>query len=88
MKDKKAVTLGKSNFKKALGRITNRFWIKMLCLLMSFILFLFVRYQKEYTKDYITKVEIRNIPPRLLIANHIPENITITSLFSVIKFLF
>ncbi len=78
MKDKKAVTLGKSNFKKALGRITNRFWIKMLCLLMSFILFLFVRYQKEYTKDYITKVEIRNIPPRLLIANHIPENITIT----------
>lgn len=78
MRDKKTSDLNKFNLKKKLSFITNKFWVKLLCLLMSFLLFLFVRYQKEYTKDYITKVEIRNIPPRLLIVNRIPENITIT----------
>ncbi|WP_300366070.1 CdaR family protein [Brachyspira sp.] len=78
MKDNKKSDLSKFTFKRMLASITNRFWIKLLCLLMSFILFLFVRYQKEYTKDYITKVEIKNIPSRLLIANRIPENIIIT----------
>lgn len=78
MNNKKNVKLNRFTFKKVLRYITNRFWIKVLCLLMSFLLFLFVRYQKEYTKDYITKVEIRNIPQKLLIANNIPENITIT----------
>ncbi|MDO6993080.1 CdaR family protein [Brachyspira innocens] len=68
----------KFSYKKVLYYITNRFWIKLLCLLMSFLLFLFVRYQKEYTKDYITKIEIKNIPSRLLIANQVPENVTIT----------
>lgn len=79
MSSKQNITLRKGiNYKKALSYITNRFWIKMLCLLMSFLLFLFVRYQKEYTKDYVTKLDIKNIPSRLLVANHIPENITIT----------
>ena len=68
----------KFSYKKVLYYITNRFWIKLLCLLMSFLLFLFVRYQKEYAKDYVTKIEIRNIPSRLLIANQVPENVTIT----------
>ena len=45
---------------------------------MSFLLFMYVRYQKEYTKDYITKVEIRNIPSKSLIVNNIPDTITIT----------
>lgn len=78
MNDKKKLNSKKFDYKKALGHITNRFWIKMLCLLMSFLLFLFVRYQKEYTKDYITKIQIKNTPSRLLIANHIPETITVT----------
>ena len=78
MIDKKKLNSKKFDYKKALSHITNRFWIKMLCLLMSFLLFLFVRYQKEYTKDYITKVQIKNIPSRLLIANHVPETITVT----------
>ncbi|PCG19922.1 CdaR family protein [Brachyspira sp. G79] len=78
MSEKRKTELKKFSYKKALNYITNRFWIKLLCLLMSFLLFLFVRYQKEYTKDYITKIEIRNIPSRLLIANQLPENITIT----------
>ncbi|CRF34155.1 hypothetical protein BRSU_1910 [Brachyspira suanatina] len=78
MSSKKTSDLSKFSFKKALARITNRLGIKLLCLLMSFLLFLFVRYQKEYTKDYVTKIEIKNIPSRLLIANDIPENITIT----------
>ena len=78
MSNKKTADLSKFSFKKALAIITNRFGIKLLCLLMSFLLFLFVRYQKEYTKDYVTKIEIKNIPSRLLIANDVPENITIT----------
>ncbi|ANN64230.1 hypothetical protein SZ47_05610 [Brachyspira hyodysenteriae] len=78
MSSKKTSDLSKFSFKKALARVTNRLGIKLLCLLMSFLLFLFVRYQKEYTKDYVTKIEIKNIPSRLLIANDIPENITIT----------
>lgn len=78
MSSKKTSDLTKFSFKKALARITNRLGIKLLCLLMSFLLFLYVRYQKEYTKDYVTKIEIKNIPSRLLIANDIPENITIT----------
>lgn len=77
MNDKKTSDLNGFSLKRMLYRITNRFWIKLLCLLMSFLLFLFVRYQKEYTKDYITKIEIRNIPQRLLIANNVTENITI-----------
>ena len=78
MKNKKTSDLSKFSFKKTLSRLTNRLGIKLLCLLMSFLLFLFVRYQKEYTKDYVTKINIKNIPSRLLIANDIPENITIT----------
>ena len=78
MSSKKTSDLSKFSLKKALARLTNRLGIKLLCLLMSFLLFLFVRYQKEYTKDYVTKIEIKNIPSRLLIANDIPENITIT----------
>ncbi|ASJ20830.1 hypothetical protein BHAMNSH16_03875 [Brachyspira hampsonii] len=78
MKSKKTSNLSKFNFKKILARITNRLGIKLLCLLMSFLLFLFVRYQKEYTKDYVTKIEIKNTPSRLLIENDVPENITIT----------
>ncbi|MEI0702543.1 CdaR family protein [Brachyspira intermedia] len=78
MSSKKTSDLSKFSLKKALTRLTNRLGIKLLCLLMSFLLFLFVRYQKEYTKDYVTKIEIKNIPSRLLIANDIPENITIT----------
>lgn len=78
MSSKKTSDLSKFSFKKTLARITNRLGIKLLCLLMSFLLFLFVRYQKEYTKDYVTKIEIKNIPSRLLIANDIPESITIT----------
>ena len=65
-------------YKKFLGYITNRLGIKLLCVLMSFLLFMYVRYQKEYTKDYITKVEIRNIPSKSLIVNNIPDTITIT----------
>ena len=75
---RKAEFKKKFSYKKVLYYITNRFWIKLLCLLMSFLLFLFVRYQKEYAKDYVTKIEIRNIPSRLLIANQVPENVTIT----------
>ena len=52
MSNKKKLNIKKFNYKKALNYITNRFWIKLLCLAMSFLLFLFVRYQKEYTKDY------------------------------------
>ena len=78
MSSKKTSDLSKFSLKKALARLTNRLGIKLLCLLMSFLLFLFVRYQKEYTKDYVTKIEIKNIPSRLLIANDIPKNITIT----------
>ena len=78
MSSKTTSDLSKFSFKKALSRLTNRLAIKLLCLLMSFLLFLFVRYQKEYTKDYVTKINIKNIPSRLLIANDVPENITIT----------
>ena len=78
MSNKKKLTIKKFNYKKALNYITNRFWVKLLCLAMSFLLFLFVRYQKEYAKDYVTKIEIRNIPSRLLIANNVQENVTIT----------
>uniref|UniRef100_UPI003F4C1F35 CdaR family protein n=1 Tax=Brachyspira catarrhinii TaxID=2528966 RepID=UPI003F4C1F35 len=78
MNSKTTSDLSKFSFKKALSRLTNRLAIKLLCLLMSFLLFLFVRYQKEYTKDYVTKINIKNIPSRLLIANDVPENITIT----------
>ncbi|EKV57497.1 CdaR family protein [Brachyspira hampsonii] len=78
MKSKKTSNLSKFNFKKILVRITNRLGIKLLCLLMSFLLFLFVRYQKEYTKDYVAKIEIKNTPSRLLIANDVPEDITVT----------
>ena len=78
MNNKKKVTIRKFNYKKALNYITNRFWVKVLCLAMSFLLFLFVRYQKEYTKDYISKIEIKNMPSKLLIANNIQENVTIT----------
>ena len=78
MSSKKNITTKEPYYKKLLSYITNRFGIKMLCLLMSFLLFLFVRYQKEYTKDYVTKLEIKNIPSRLLIANHVPENIVVT----------
>lgn len=78
MSNKKKLNIKKFNYKKALNYITNRFWIKLLCLAMSFLLFLFVRYQKEYTKDYVTKIEIKNIPPKLLIANDVQENATIT----------
>ncbi|WP_295161600.1 hypothetical protein [uncultured Brachyspira sp.] len=78
MSDKKNITLKKFDLKRIFLIIANRFNIKLLCLLMSFLLFLFVRYQKEYTKDYITKIEIRNTPSGLLIANYIPENVTIT----------
>ncbi|WP_304353354.1 YbbR-like domain-containing protein [Brachyspira innocens] len=78
MSEKRKAEFKKFSYKKVLYYITNRFWIKLLCLLMSFLLFLFVRYQKEYAKDYVTKIEIRNIPSRLLIANQLPENVTIT----------
>ena len=78
MNNKKKVTIRKFNYKKALNYITNRFWVKVLCLAMSFLLFLFVRYQKEYTKDYISIIEIKNMPSKLLIANNIQENVTIT----------
>ncbi|PTY40973.1 CdaR family protein [Brachyspira hampsonii] len=78
MKSKKTSNLSKFNLKKILARITNRLGIKLLCLLMSFLLFLFVRYQKEYTKDYVAKIEIKNTPSRLLIANDVPEDITVT----------
>lgn len=78
MSNKKKLTIKKFNYKKVLSHITNRFWVKLLCLAMSFLLFLFVRYQKEYAKDYVTKIEIRNIPSRLLIANNVQENVTIT----------
>lgn len=78
MNNKKLVKLKESNLKKLLSYITNRFFIKLLCLLMSFLLFLFVRYQKEYSKDYITKMDIRNVPSRLMIANNVPENIRVT----------
>ena len=78
MSEKRKAEFKKKTYKKLLYYITNRFWIKLLCLLMSFLLFLFVRYQKEYAKDYVTKIEIRNIPSRLLIANQLPENVTIT----------
>ena len=68
----------KFDYKKVYNLITKRFHIKLLCLLMAFILFLYVRYQQEFSKDYIAKLQILNVPSKLLIANNINENITIT----------
>ena len=68
----------KFDYKKVYNLITKRFHIKLLCLSMAFILFLYVRYQQEFSKDYIAKLQILNVPSKLLIANNINENITIT----------
>lgn len=68
----------KFDYKKAHSFITKRFHIKLLCLLMAFILFFYVRYQQEFSKDYIARLDIINIPSKLLIANNIQENITVT----------
>lgn len=68
----------KLDYKKAYNLITKRFHIKLLCLLMASILFFYVRYQQEFSKDYIAKLNIINVPSKLLIANNIQENVTIT----------
>ena len=68
----------KFDYKKVYNLITKRFHIKLLCLSMAFILFLYVRYQQEFSKDYIAKLQILNVPSKLLIANNINKNITIT----------
>ena len=68
----------KFDYKYVYNLITKRFHIKLLCLSMAFILFLYVRYQQEFSKDYIAKLQILNVPSKLLIANNINENITIT----------
>ncbi|MBW5377129.1 hypothetical protein E6A45_00570, partial [Brachyspira pilosicoli] len=74
----KDIIIKKFKHKKLLSYITNRFWIKALCLTMSFMLFLYVRYQQEYNKEYTTKLNIKNLPAKLLIANNIKENITVS----------
>lgn len=77
-KNKIKSKIKKFDYKKTVNLITKKFHIKILCLLMAFILFLYVRYQQEFSKDYISKLEIINIPPKLLVANDINENITVT----------
>ena len=67
----------KFDYKKVYNLITKRFHIKLLCLSMAFILFLYVRYQQEFSKDYIAKLQILNVPSKLLIANNINENIQV-----------
>ena len=74
----KDIIIEKIKHKKLLSYITNRFWIKALCLTMSFMLFLYVRYQQEYNKEYTTKLNIKNLPAKLLIANNIKETVTVS----------
>lgn len=78
IKNKRSELKSIKGYKKIYNLITKRFQIKLLCLLMAFILFLYVRYQQEFSKDYIAKLDIINIPSKLLIANNVQENITIT----------
>lgn len=78
IKNKRSELKSVKGYKKIYNLITKRFQIKLLCLLMAFILFLYVRYQQEFSKDYIAKLQILNVPSKLLIANNINENITIT----------
>lgn len=74
----KDIIIEKIKHKKLLSYITNRFWIKALCLTMSFMLFLYVRYQQEYNKEYTTKLNIKNLPAKLLVANNIKETVTVS----------
>lgn len=76
--NKNKIKFIKFDYKKAYSFITKKFHIKLLCLIMAFILFFYVRYQQEFSKDYIAKLDIINIPSKLLIANNIQENITVT----------
>ncbi len=63
--------------KKIVRLFTYNIHIKLLCLLLSFLLFLYVRYQKEYSKDFISKVQVRNKPSNLVIINDIKDTINI-----------
>ena len=82
-KDKKIKSkIKKFDYKKVYNLKTKIFHIKLLCLSMAFILFLYVRYQQEFSKDYIAKLQILNVPSKLLIANNIYENINITVLYT------
>lgn len=76
--NKNKIKFIKFDYKKAYSFIIKKFHIKLLCLIMAFILFFYVRYQQEFSKDYIAKLDVINIPSKLLIANNIQENITIT----------
>ena len=53
--------------------------VKILCLLMSFLIFIYVRYEAEGNKEYQIDVEVRNIPSGLSIL----ESDTLETLVSI-----
>lgn len=65
-------------FDRFLGVFTQRLPIKIVCVLLASVIFFYVRYEQEDSREYIANISIRNKPSDLVIANGNIEHVNIT----------
>lgn len=63
--------------KKMTRFVTHNIHIKLICVFLSFLIFLYVRYDREDTREYISDIALRNIPKNLTIASSSVEKVSV-----------